>query len=320
MPTARALRDNQRSRPRHPPIMLHPKPPHVFAGNPIDRGEVVRRDAAALAELASSAATSVLVLHRLNPLVASDGIAWLDVDAASRLCGTDEVGTPLVAWGVEGELTSELPTGAEFMDARAGGEALTRREAGILAQAKANLDWHARHRFCARCGAETAMQRGGQTRRCTSCRAEHFPRTDPVVITVATHGDRCLLGQSAGRLRSMRMYSALAGFMDQGESMEDAVRREVMEEAGIEIGRVAYHSSQPWPFPSSLMIGSHSEALTTDIDIDDFEMTDVQWFTREEVLRALAGEHDGLRVPGPIAIAHHLIRAWATGEAGDFSR
>jgi NAD+ diphosphatase len=126
--------------------------------------------------------------------------------------------------------------------------------------------------------------------------------------------DRCLLGQSAGRLARTGMYSALAGFIDQGESIEEAVRREVMEEAGIRVGHVQYHSSQPWPFPSSLMIGCHGEALSTHIEIDTNEMADVSWFSREDVQRALRGEHPELRVPGPIAIAHHLIRAWADGE------
>jgi NAD+ diphosphatase len=122
------------------------------------------------------------------------------------------------------------------------------------------------------------------------------------------------LGQSRGRLSRTGTYSALAGFIDQGESIEEAVRREVKEEAGIQVGQVRYHSSQPWPFPSSLMIGCHAQALTTDIHMDDGEMTDVRWFSRDEVMAALKGEHPQLRVPAPIAIAHHLIKAWAEGD------
>jgi NAD+ diphosphatase len=135
-----------------------------------------------------------------------------------------------------------------------------------------------------------------------------------VVIMVAHHGDRCILGQSKGRLSRSGMYSALAGFMDQGESIEEAVRREVREEAGIEVGEVKYHSSQPWPFPSSLMIGCHAEAVTTDIHRDEEEMSDVRWFEREQVLRALKEQDPELKVPARVAIAHHIIKAWAEGE------
>jgi NAD+ diphosphatase len=201
-----------------------------------------------------------------------------------------------------------------FEEARAAATHLSLTEAGILAQSRAQLDWHRRHQFCSVCGQRTVQARGGQVRKCPACRAEHFPRTDPVAIMVVCDGDRCLLGQSRGRLSRTGTYSALAGFMDQGESIEEAVRREVKEEAGIEVGAVRYHSSQPWPFPSSLMIGCHAQALTTEIHKDDEEMTDVRWFSRDEVLSALRGEHPDLRVPAPIAIAHHLIKAWAEGE------
>ena len=152
-------------------------------------------------------------------------------------------------------------------------------------------------------------------RKCPDCGAQHFPRTDPVVIVVVSVGDRCILGQSRGRLSRMKMYSALAGFVEQGESIEEAVRREVREEAGVEVGDVRYHSSQPWPFPSSLMIGCHAGALTTDILQSEIEMADVRWFDRRDVLRALAGDNEELTIPGEIAIAHHLIKAWAEGEA-----
>ena len=142
---------------------------------------------------------------------------------------------------------------------------------------------------------------------------QHFPRTDPVVITVVsdTSSNRCLLGQSRGRLSRINMYSALAGFVDHGESIEEAVKREVMEEAGIKINKVCYHTSQPWPFPYSLMIGCLSEAATTTIRVDKEEMADVCWFERDEVLLALDGKSNLLTVPNSIAIAHHLIRAWA---------
>ena len=151
-------------------------------------------------------------------------------------------------------------------------------------------------------------------RKCAECGSEHFPRTDPVVIMVVHREGKCVLGQSRGRLSRSGMFSALAGFVDQGEAIEEAVRREVREEAGIEVGEVTYHSSQPWPFPSSLMIGCHAKALSTDINRDDEEMSDVRWFSREEVLSALKNENPDLKVPGPIAIPHHIIKAWAEGE------
>jgi NAD+ diphosphatase len=184
-----------------------------------------------------------------------------------------------------------------------------------LAEAKALLAWHARHRFCPNCGAPTDPVEGGWKRECPSCKVEHFPRTDPVVIMLATHGDRCLLGRSA-RFASA-MWSCLAGFVEPGENIEEAVRREVLEEAGIVCGRVVYFASQPWPFPMSLMIGCHAQALTTEIVVDTGELEGARWFERDEVALMLERRHpDGLGTPPPIAIAHHIIRAWVEGEAG----
>jgi NAD+ diphosphatase len=161
------------------------------------------------------------------------------------------------------------------------------------------------------------MAIGGYRRDCPNCGAEHFPRTDPVVIMVAIHGEgraeRVLLGRQ--RQFMAGMYSALAGFMEPGETIEDAVRRETLEESGIAIGRVAYHASQPWPFPMSLMIGCHAEALSEDVHCDETELEDCRWFGRDEVKALLAGTHPaGLKAPAPVAIAHHLLRAWAEAE------
>jgi NAD+ diphosphatase len=202
--------------------------------------------------------------------------------------------------------------GYRYVDARAVTEILNGADSGIVAQARAQVDWHKRYGFCSTCGHETVIRRGGQARQCSKCEAMHHPRTDPVIITVVSDKDRCLLGQSRGRGTTTNRYSALAGFVDQGESIEEAVAREVMEESGIAIENVRYHSSQPWPFPSSLMIGCHADAVTTNIHMDDEEMADVRWFQRDEVLMALEGTSEVLTVPGPIAIAHHLIKAWAT--------
>ncbi len=298
--------------------------PHTFAGNPLDRAEYQRRDAQWLEAREQDPTSRLLPLRKLDVLLEGEDparLAWVRGDAAVGLDG------PRFLLGLRGgvahfavdvsEDSEDLTEGdgRRFVDVRTAGTLLSAEDAGIAAQARAQVDWHARHGFCSVCGQPTEALRGGQQRTCRSCGADHFPRTDPVIIVVVTDGDRCLLGQSHGRLSQVRMFSALAGFMDQGETIEEAVRREVLEEAGIQVGAVRYHSSQPWPFPSSLMIGCHADALTTDLRPDDVEMLSVQWFERETVQRALAGEDAELRVPASFAIAHHLIRAWAEGRA-----
>ena len=181
---------------------------------------------------------------------------------------------------------------------------------GILGQAKSLLFWHARHRFCPNCGAPTRVAAAGWRRECDACKAQHFPRTDPVVIMLAIDGERCLLGRQRRFIKGM--YSCLAGFLEAGETVEDAVRREIHEEAGISVGRVSYIASQPWPFPSSLMLGCLGEAMSNDIAIDTTELEDARWFSREETQLLLTGQHpDGLACPPAMAIAHHIIRAWA---------
>jgi NAD+ diphosphatase len=182
-----------------------------------------------------------------------------------------------------------------------------------LAEGKALINWHGRHRFCSNCGTPTNLVQGGWRRDCPACRAQHFPRTDPVVIMLPVDGGRCVLGRSH-RFQS-GMWSCLAGFVEPGETIEEAVRRETREEAGIFCGRVAYFASQPWPFPTSLMIGCHAEALSRDIVIDATELDDARWFDREEVATMLLRSHpDGLTTPPTVAIAYHIIRAWAEDE------
>jgi NAD+ diphosphatase len=181
---------------------------------------------------------------------------------------------------------------------------------GALGYAKQMTDWHARHRFCANCGQPTAPAQGGWRRDCAACGAQHFPRTDPVAIMLVTSGDDCLLARQARFPPGV--HSCIAGFVEAGETIEDAVRRETFEETGLLIGRVSYLASQPWPFPSSLMIGCQAEADTRDIVLDRAELEAGRWFSRAEVRAILAGTHpDGITCPPPIAIAHTLMRLWA---------
>ncbi len=178
-----------------------------------------------------------------------------------------------------------------------------------IAEAKAVLQWHLRHRFCPNCGNATELTQSGWRRDCPSCKAEHFPRTDPVAIMLAVDGDRCVLGRSPRFVPTM--WSCLAGFVEPGESIEDAVRRETREEAGIVCRRVAYFASQPWPFPMSLMIGCYAEAASQEITVDRTELEDARWFNKDEVIAMLQRRHpDGLTAPPGVAIAHHIIRGW----------
>ncbi|MDJ1157671.1 NAD(+) diphosphatase [Chelatococcus sp. SYSU_G07232] len=190
---------------------------------------------------------------------------------------------------------------------------LPAREVGPLGEAKALLHWHQRHRFCANCGARSAPAAGGWRRDCAACRAQHFPRVDPVVIMLAVRGERCLLGRQARFAPGT--YSCLAGFVEPGETVEDAVRRELMEEAGIRTGKVRYLASQPWPFPSSLMIGCLAEALDEELVVDRLEFEDARWFSREAASAMLDGTHaEGLTAPPPVAIARHIIEAFVNGD------
>jgi NAD+ diphosphatase len=178
-----------------------------------------------------------------------------------------------------------------------------------LAEAKAVLGWHARHRFCPNCGAATRPVEAGWRRDCPSCRVQHFPRTDPVAIMLPISGDRCVLGRSPRF--AVSMWSCLAGFIEPGETIEEAVRREVLEEVGVACGRVNYFTSQPWPFPMSLMIGCHAQALSDEIVIDRSELEDARWFDREELALMLARKHpQGLTATVQHAIAHHIIRRY----------
>ena len=299
----------------------------VFSGSPLDRAGTQRRDRAWLNEQIEAEESRFLPFWRLKVLAktgATRELGWARSDMRENIAPGSEVvllglrdGVAHFALDVSGLEKPEAALGltgvARFEEVRAMATELSGEDCAIVAQGRAQIDWHARHRFCAVCGAKTTAGQGGLVRECDECDAEHFPRTDPVVIMVVSNGDTCLLGRQAGWPADM--YSALAGFVDQGETIEEAVRREVMEETGVRAGRVGYHASQPWPFPSSLMIGCLAEAETSEITVDTAELQEAHWFPRAEIIKSLdepgAG---GLSVPGSMAIAHHLIRAWSEGQ------
>lgn len=203
---------------------------------------------------------------------------------------------------------ADLPTTQVFAELRSVMAQLSSQDAELVATAKALFNWHDSHRFCAKCGGKSAMTMAGWQRNCEICNAPHFPRTDPVVIMLVIHGNQLLLGRSPGWPEGM--YSTLAGFVEPGETLEAAVRREVFEEAQVKTGKVTYLASQPWAFPSSLMFGCHAEALDTNITIDPVEIEDAFWISREELMQVMIGDHPKIRAARNGSIAHFLMTNW----------
>jgi len=297
---------------------------HSFAGNILDRSEVERRDQNWISSLISNPETKFLLAKNLLFPVESKSkeLVWLTKKSLSQISDTisedlfyllgtkDNVG--YFALDITNITVNTLDTW-EFLEPREIALSATETDVAIMAQAKSQIYWHSSHRYCSKCGSLSIPQKGGIVRTCQSCEMQHFPRTDPVVIMLVYKDQHCLLGQN--RRRANGFYSALAGFMDHAESIEEAVRREVKEESGVDIKSVLYHSSQPWPYPHSLMIGCLAEAQDTQISIDEEELSDVRWFSREEIIRAFEaqakGESHDFYLPGSIAIAHHLIKYWA---------
>ena len=309
----------------------------TFGGSALDRAHELRGDDAALGAAIAAGQADTLLLWRGKPLVQGDALDRLmrlpmdhpvlaQSDLPPILLGRENDRLiflhDISGWRPEGvdedalghfldqseQRHPDLPDDTVFVELRRIMTRLAPRDAELAATARAMAGWHVSHRYCARCGAESAMEREGWQRQCPSCGAVHFPRTDPVVIMLITRGNRVLMGRSHGWPEGM--YSLLAGFVEPGETIEAAVRREVDEETGVKVGAVGYLASQPWPYPSSLMIGCRGEALSEEITIDPVEIEDALWLTREEIMQAFAGEHPFLAAARKGAIAHFLLRNW----------
>ena len=276
-------------------------PEPFFAGPGLDRADAARADPASLEEFASHPDAKQLVWEEGVPAIGPKGeLQWEPVQRPDLFLGLD----------------GDAPRYCALQDEVAAGPAifwlvatLSPTDAPVFAAALSLARWHSRHRFCANCGHATDVVRGGWSRRCPKCEAEHYPRVDPVVIMLAEHEGKLLLGRQyhypPGR------YSALAGFVEVGETIEDAVARELKEEAGIDVAGVTYVASQPWPFPSSMMIGCTARSLSDDLKIDYAELEDARWFSREDIERAVEGDADApFQAPPPHAIARTLLERW----------
>ena len=297
-------------------------PRQAYSGSLLDRAATLREDESKIATLLKHERAGAYVVGGESIVLKVGGAAppepLFSPDAARALGTAREIvflgllhDAPRFGIGVDPATIEALKARADLklIDLRtiaAQGE-IDSVHVPPLAEAKAILGWHARHRFCPNCGAATAPVQAGWRRDCPVCKAEHFPRTDPVVIMLPIKGERCVLGRSPRFPPTM--WSCLAGFCEPGESIEEAVRREVAEEVGLTCAEVKYFASQPWPFPSSLMIGCHAVAVSDEIVIDRSEIEDARWFDRAELKSMLLRQHpQELTTPPPLAIAHHIIR------------
>jgi NAD+ diphosphatase len=297
--------------------------PNFYVAEGFDRAAHRRKDAAWLDARRTDSNSLIVPVWRARNLVVlgePPSALFADMTLVARF-GEDPLiflgetaEHPYFAWDLSAleeteaqALARAYAPAAEFIDLRRVGALLPRRDGALLAYARGVTHWHSRHRFCGVCGAPTVAQTAGHTRLCTNrdCATVHFPRTDPATIMLVTDGDRCLLGRQ--KIWIPGMYSTLAGFVEPGESLEQAVAREVREESGIEVGPVRYHSSQPWPFPASLMLGFHAVARSRDLVIDPEELEDGRWFTAQEISNFATL---GLSLPRPDSIARRLVESW----------
>jgi NAD+ diphosphatase len=290
----------------------------AFSGHGLDRADHVRADPARLATLRLVPDARVLVMDGLSPVLdGGNALTWRAVagDEGELVFLGLRHGAPLFApvpaSGDDRPAYLQRPAWKEI-------SLLSADDLAIYGGARSLADWHARHRYCARCGRATGIAKGGWQRDCPGCKAMHFPRTDPVTIMLVEHAGDLLLGRGTNFPEGR--YSALAGFVEPGECMEDAVARVVFEEAGVRVHSVRYVASQPWPFPSQLMLGCHALAESRELTVDPTELADARWFTRPEVAAALAAPVDvglggelgdlAFLPPPPTAIARNLLEWW----------
>ena len=303
----------------------------AFVTNILDRAAHLRGNDEKLLALEGKSTSRAYVVHRdslvvsrangaIRPLLSMDEALKFGANPGTIFLGLRD-GAAIFGMGISQPAVEKLLNRDDVAVSELRGMAtqgvVPANELSAIAMAKSMVNWHQRHGYCANCGQRTAMKEGGWKRECPNCKAEHFPRTDPVVIMLVTSGDKCLLGRAPRFLPGM--YSCLAGFVEAAESIEDAVRREVFEEAGIRCVNVNYYMTQPWPYPSSLMIGCTARATNEDIVVDRTELEDARWFDIEEARLMITRKHpDGLAGPHPFAIAHHLLGRWLHGadEAG----
>jgi len=297
----------------------------AFVSNTLDRAAHLRFSDEKLFALENKKDSRAYVIYRDSLVMKKDGDdlrALLSIDEALAFGANPGTiflglrdGAAVFGMGIPAQAAEQLVGRDDVAVSELRGMAMQGivppEQLSAIAQAKSMVSWHQRHGFCANCGAKSSMAEGGWKRVCPSCKTEHFPRTDPVVIMLVEKGDKCLLGRQ--KQFPPGMYSCLAGFVEAAETIEDAVRREIFEEAGIRCTDVAYYMTQPWPYPSSLMIGCSARALNDEIVIDRMELEDARWFDRNEAMLMLKREHpDGLAGPHPFAIAHHLLGRWLT--------
>ncbi|WP_421785520.1 NAD(+) diphosphatase [Hyphobacterium sp.] len=292
-------------------------PPLAFCGSPLDRAEDLRRSDSELAALAQQDAAGAILFLKGCPAITTDHalLRWPLAEALALphadepiLLGLED-GAPLYV--VDLDPGAAPPEEARFVDTRMAALQLPIDETGILAHARSLVEWRRKHRFCSNCGSKTRQIEAGRKRACPDCGTEHFPRVDPVAIMLVVKDDWCLLGRQEGW--PPRMWSALAGFMEPGETIAQAAAREVYEEAGLTADPATAQliADQPWPFASSLMLGLIIDAITVDITIDTHEIEDARWFSKDEVRAMLNGAHPEADIPPKIAIARRLLEVWA---------